>query len=289
MSNVQRVVITHSKFTDNGYRPFHGHASILDSEFSFNYCSDNGKGFTGEVEGPYDGIFFFDGARNLIITGNRIITSNTVGCIVVGGVISGSSGSSEITISNNVCQSKTPTEANGIVLIGITLMSVTITGNTIYNCRHSILASNDYASIGEGITICGNVIEENVVGIYILATLSKSSVSGNIIRKCSEGGITATGLSDSNISNNAFIDNGPSTPGKDAINLTTCVRNIISSNNFVNTAAGTRQQYGVRETTGCDSNLIIANQFRQMVLGAHLLIGVNSVAKDNMIEGVYTA
>lgn len=288
MVGATRIIITHSKFTDNGYRPFHGHAGVHDCEFSFNYCSDNGKGFTDEVGNPYDGIYFFDDANNLIINGNRIITSNNVGCIVVGGTVTGTMGSQNIVITNNVCESKT-SQANGIVLSGNLLNYITIGNNVLHNCQNGIIVNSDNGNaVGLGITINNNIIENNLShGINLYRGISNSIISGNIIRQNGGDGIYARYLYDCVISNNILSDNGAVVPTNYGINLISCLRINVTSNNFVNTSPTERQKYGVREDSVSDSNLIMNNQFYQMATEAYLLQGVKSIAKNNMVNGVF--
>lgn len=286
MVNDDRITIRNCKFTNNGYRPFHGHATVTNSQFTDNYCAFNGQGFTGEAvdAGPYDGIFFFDNVHDVLIADNRIVSNSTIGCIVIGGTLVTENPSYNIVVADNVCSSNKGT-ASGIVLIGTQLKNVVINSNSIHDCLHGINGGADFPTIGDCIVISNNVITDNAgTGIRIMAEINNSNIIGNTIRRNVQNGLLLTKLNDSVVFGNNLLDNGPS----EGIVLVTALRNIITGNVIKNSVSG-YQTYGIRELRGCDSNFIHGNQIHQMDTAATYKVGVNSVIKDNFVNGVYTA
>jgi hypothetical protein len=285
MRGVSNVKIKNSKFTNNGFRPFHG-SLVHDSEFSFNECSDNGKGFAGGSGNIYDGIYFFNGIENVLIHGNRVLSANGLCCICVGGTVTAfgdEQGSKDITISNNICTSAIPTTVHGIELVGEQLNYVNVVGNIIYDSRFAIFVVSNPSTLGSTINISDNVIHNCSGGVIINATAQRCIISNNNIYRTTSEGIKVVNMIDSIISNNSISDVGAWTPTNSAIVLQgASLRNIITGNRVVNSIAEHYSKYGVNEEDTSDYNYIHDNFYQQMVLGGVNTIGINTVVRNDI-------
>jgi hypothetical protein len=281
MLRASLISISHSRFNDNGFRPFHGHEDVVNCNFSHNLCYDNGKGFTGEPT-PYDGIYFFDGIENITIQGNRITSSNGNGCIIVAGIYNGTKASKHISILGNVCTSGSTASVHGITLIGTDLRYVNIVGNVIHNSRFGIYGSIATEAVGSDIIIANNTIHNCSKGVSLQKDVARAIIKGNTMNTCPAGAIYATNLTDSIISENIMINCGAWTPNFDAINLSgASLRNIISNNRFSNTQAGHYSAYGINEIEDSDYNYIHDNFYYQMATGDVNKTGVNTVVRND--------
>lgn len=287
MVRVERVVIRNSRFSDNGYRPFHGHGKIYDSSFVDNMCYDNGKGFEGGST-AYDGIFFFDDVVNVLISRNLVTSSNSAGCIVVGGTGTNQGGEKEskyITVSDNILTSTLPTTVNGIELIGKTLKNVNIHGNTIFNSRHGVYAASSALNtpLGTHINIVNNIFRTCTTGINLNTPLQGGIISNNNFYICTEGAIILNGATDSIITSNYIGNAGAYTPTHPAILLNgACVRNIVAGNNISNTVTDHYATHGVKETGTSDYNYIHDNLYKGMVTAGTEVVGTNTVVRNDI-------
>lgn len=285
MVDNSNVSIIDSEFTDNGFRPFHGHNTLHGGRFDGNYCHDNGKGFEGRPT-PYDGIFFFNDIIDVAICNNRVITSNSVGCIIVGGDASGTDGSSQIIVSNNVLDAGS-TAVDGIVLMGDVLTDVVISGNTITNCYHGIWGDNAHP-LGSNLLIANNCIANCIQGMAIVGALSNSVIAENSINNCEQHGIRVENITLSEIKGNILTDNGGDVQQYDGIRIRNSNKNMVMGNTITNSESGAFQKYAVQEDGVCDSNVVAYNNCLNMLYSVMGIHGANSVAKDNMFNGVFS-
>lgn len=288
MVNANRINISHSKFNDNGFRPFHGHAHVYDSKFTNNICFDNSKGFAGEVETGNDGIFFFDDIKNVIIHDNVITSSNSRGCIVIGGTVTGLLGSSDISVIGNICTTNNTT-IHGILLLGMNLNDCIIANNTIHHSRYGIYADVGYSSTGSRLMIINNNIHDCAkTGIQISSPLSNSKISGNKIYKNTSGGIYVSKLTYSEIKDNYLYDNGTIAPTYDAINLSnSSIGNVISGNYIYNSKKTDYQKNGINEVDSTNDYNIIQNNYFKNIPDTGMSVvtkGSNSVSNNNITQ-----
>ncbi|MBE6771081.1 MAG: hypothetical protein E7547_02915 [Ruminococcaceae bacterium] len=294
--DVYRVEISDSEFYNNGFRPFHGHGTIVDCKFVNNRCVNNGLGVNGDTTTGFDGIFFFDDCQRLLIDGNYVETNTNAGVDLGGSVLGSGSdtgeykGSSNIIVSNNIIK-KTDTSTKtpaGIQLIPALLDKVTIEGNTIMDCRFGIRGQeSSYSPLGSYINICNNVFR-TTYGIHCPVALKYANISNNQFVTCPEGGIILAGATDTQIIGNMFETIGAwtSTMDKDGIVLNNCKRTVISSNRFYNKSSGHWAQYGIKEKGATDVTLVSSNIFQDMAIAPYLFVGAGSKAVNNMINGV---
>lgn len=300
MNVVERVEISDSEFTGNGFRPFHGHGTILDCKFINNRCICNGLGVTGDTNASaYDGIFFFDNCQRLLIQGNYIETNSTAGIDLGGSVLGDGSDTSEykassnIIVANNIIK-KSPTTTqtpHGIQLIPANIDKVTIEGNTVIDCRSGVYGqSSSYSPLDSYINICNNIFR-TTLGVFFEMPMPFANISNNQFIDYTECGIKIAGATDTQITGNTFKPNGPwtSAEGKDCVWLNNCKRTIIANNKFFNRVAGHYSQHGVKENGSTDATLIIGNTFQDMAVAAYSLIGANSKAINNIVNGIFEA
>ena len=294
--DVYRVEISDSEFYNNGFRPFHGHGTIVDCKFINNRCVNNGLGVSGDTTTGYDGLFFFDDCQRLLINGNYVETNTNAGIDLGGSVLGNGSdtseykGSSNIIVTNNIIKktdtsTKTP---SGIQLIPALLDKVTIEGNTIMDCRFGVRGQeSSYSPLGSYINICNNIFR-TTYGIYCPVVLKYANISNNQFVTCPEGGVILAGATDTQITGNMFETIGAwtSATDKDGIVMTNCKRTIIANNRFYNKSTGHWAQYGVKEKGSTDTTLIIGNTFQDMAVSAYLFVGANSKAVNNIVNGV---
>ncbi|NCA93768.1 MAG: hypothetical protein EOM84_01175 [Sphingobacteriia bacterium] len=285
MVNVSRIRVIDCHFEDNGYRPIHGHAGVYDVIIRGCQVAENGKGFANQGATPYDGIFFFDNVRRLVLSDNVIrgVTGSNP-AIEVGGIKTGTTGSSHITIKNNIIDGNSISDGYGISLTGPELTDVIISGNVFTNILRGILAVDNYGvTTGMRFSITGNTFENCTSGILFYGGISKSIINGNVFDMETRGfGIKVKNLSQSTISGNTFTNAGTWTPsvGNDCIILEgTSVHNVITGNLFHNDSVGHCANYGVNENSAtCNYNYITGNHYYQMVTANNRIQGANTQA-----------
>lgn len=270
----ENITVKNSKFTLNGYRPFHGHSGLRNSYFLNNYCEANAQGVSNSPTKPLDAIFFFDRIYDVTIAGNIVKNPISLAGINVGGSMNREgvpeyAGPSErIKVVDNMVIGKPEDPSynvTGILLFGKDLNDCEVSGNIINGCYRGLETSSAY-EIGENIRIENNdFLNCHSRGILVFNFMRNSKIKGNTVRRCSSHGIELV-VADTDISGNMLIDNGSPTQSLyDAIRLTgASTNNIIKSNIITNTKGATNyQRYGIVETgVATDDNIIEQNTIK---------------------------
>ena len=176
-------------------------------------------------------------------------------------------------------------DSHGIVLIGADLDNVCITGNAIANCNVGIFADSAYA-VGKGIVISNNIIKKCVRGFSFAGAVNQCNITDNAIQYCQKEGVYIAKMQNGVLKGNLLTDNGGASQTYDGIKINNSHELVVTGNSVVNTDENKYQNYGIREDGTCDSNIFVFNVMKKTKKTSILVVGANSVAKDNMFDGV---
>jgi len=251
--------------------------------------SANGSIFTGNI--IYGNVLFGSEAANYYseISNNivfpavgqtsahcDVLNSSSSNCTIKGNIIYKGSiyvqGNNHSIIDNQVINSP----SYGIDAVGNNHM---IANNYIYNSTSDgiVIASNGTVVTGNYINTTGS----GAKGIVVYGNVN--TITGNIVMNASTCGILLYYVTRNIVADNICKNNntGNYTWG-DGIRLDHSTYCIVKGNMCYDDRTTKQQQYGIRETVGCDYNIIEGNIVTPNLTGTIQLTGLNSTAIGNI-------
>ncbi|NVM23725.1 MAG: right-handed parallel beta-helix repeat-containing protein [Desulfobacterales bacterium] len=130
---------------------------------------------------------------------------------------------------------------------------------------------------GENVKVGGNqVLNTTDDGIAIAPTATLVSVKGNIVFEAGKHGIVINANSVI-VNGNHVVNSADDVAGRDGIRLEVVSDCVVTGNRCYDTQEPKTQNYGIREYTGSDYNIITGNNLRGNLTGGLLVVGANTL------------